>query len=137
MDWEPDMFKTLCLIMLMLFCSTAQADWQQIGENSTETAYVDNIVAHGPHKVRMWGLFDLKTPGTFGDLSYSSMKIQREYHCKDRISRVIFMAAYAGQMGEGEMIYSNNNTHSKWMPIQPDSAEEALWNVACKKITDN
>lgn len=118
--------------MLMLFCSTAQADWQKLGENDAETAYVGNIEQHDPHKVRMWGLFDLKTPGTFGDLTYSSMKIQREYLCKEKTSRVIFMAAFAGKMASGEVIYSNN-MHYKWLPIQPDSAEEALWNVACKK----
>lgn len=122
--------------MLILFCSAARADWQKIGENDAETAYVNSIEPHGTHLVRMWGLFDLKTPGAFGDLTYSSMKIRREYRCKDKASRVIFMAAYAGKMAAGEMIYSNN-MHYKWMAIQPDSAEEALWNVACKKTIDN
>jgi len=122
---------------LLLLCSTtAQADWLKLGENSIETAYVDNIETHGPHKIRMWGLFDLKTPAAFGDLTYSSMKIQREYHCLDKTSRVISMQAHAGQMGTGEMVYSNN-THNKPAPVQPDSAEEALWNVACKKTMDN
>lgn len=116
----------------MLFCATAQADWQKLGENSTETAYVANIEHHGPHIVQMWGLFDLKTPAIFGDLSYSSMKVQREYHCTNKTSNVIFMEAYAGQMGSGDRIYSTN-THDKPTPVQPDSAEEALWDVACKK----
>jgi len=124
------MFKYFFL--LMLFCSSAQADWQKLGENATETAYVDHIEAHGPGKIRMQGLFDLKTPNTFGDLSYSSMKIQREYHCNNKTSRVILMEAYAGKMGSGDMVYSNN-THYKPSTVQPDSAEEALWEVACKK----
>jgi len=124
------------VFLFLLFCATAQADWQKLGENSTETAYIDNIEPHGSHKIRMWGLFDLKAPAAFGDLSYSSMKIQREYHCRDRTSRVISMQAYVGNMGSGEMVYSNN-THNKPTPVKPDSVEEALWNVACKKIIDN
>jgi hypothetical protein len=40
------------------------------------------------------------------------------------------MQAYAGNMGEGELIYSNN-AREKWQKFQADSVEEMLWNMAC------
>ena len=121
------------LILLALFSANASAEWQSLGTNAGETAYVDmsGILHRDRYRVRMWGLFDLQTPRNFGDLTYSSMKIQREYNCRTRESRIIARSVHTGKMGEGETIYSSN-THNKWLPVEPDSAEEALWNVACE-----
>lgn len=126
------MLRYIVMLFLMLLCSNVWAEWQQLGENESETAYVDAIQKRDSNRVRMWGLFDLKAPRAFGDMTYSSMKIQREYHCRNKQSRVISMTAFAGSMGSGEMIYSNN-THYKWAAIQNGSVEEALWNVACDR----
>ncbi|MFA6920596.1 MAG: surface-adhesin E family protein [Gallionella sp.] len=120
------------LLILALFSSNASAEWQSIGQNDAEIAYVDSagIQHRDRHRVRMWALFDLQRPRNFGDITYLSMKIQREYHCRDRESRIIALSAHAGNMGAGELVYSNN-AHSKWTAVKPDSAEEALWNIAC------
>lgn len=108
------------------------AQWQLLGENDAETAYLQTAQRRDQHRVRMWALFDLKTPRTFGDMHYSSMMIHREYHCRDKESRIISMSAHTGSMASGELVYSNS-THYKWAAIEPDSAEEALWNIACTK----
>lgn len=122
----------LLILILATFSTTASAEWQRIGDSNDETAYVDtNHTQHGGH-TKMWGLFDLKTPRSFGDLTYLSMKIRREYACRDKKSRVIAMSAHAGNMATGDLIYSNN-TSEKWAVVQPDSAEEALLNIACGK----
>lgn len=124
------------LLILALFSSNASAEWQNLGGNEAETAYVNSagIQHRDRYRVTMWGLFDLKAPRNFGDLSYLSMKIQREYHCRNRETRIIAMSAHTGNMGSGELVYSNN-THNKWAPIKPDSVEEALWNIACEADT--
>lgn len=129
------MRNNLIILLLILASANAWAGWQRLGENSAETAYVDAAQKRDHNRVRMWGLFDLKTPRAFGDMTYSSMKIQREYHCKDKQSRIISMAAFAGNMGSGDMIYSTN-TPEKWAAIQPDSVEEALWYIACDKKSE-
>ena len=119
-------------LILTLLTANASAEWQSIGETATETAYVDAAnIQHGKHST-MWGLFDLKAPRTLGDTSYLSMKIQREYSCHNKKSRIIARSAHSGNMGAGEIIYSNN-TPDKWAVVQPDSAEEALWNIACSE----
>ncbi len=122
------------LLILVLISTNAAAEWQGIGESDAEKAYVDssNIKHFGHGRVKMWGLFDLKVPRTFGDMNYLSMKIEREYSCRDKKSRIIARTAYADHMGLGELIYSSN-TPDKWAVVQHDSAEEALWNIACKK----
>ena len=120
------------LLLLLLVSTGASAQWQSLGGNEVETAYVDSDnIQRGEH-VRMWGLFDLKSPRNIGDMSYLSLKIQREYACspKDRRTRIIKRTAHADHMGTGNLIYSSN-TKEKWTTIQPDSVEEALWNIAC------
>ncbi|MDO8206930.1 MAG: hypothetical protein Q7T38_03795 [Gallionella sp.] len=126
------MKKHLLTLILTLLAANASAEWQSIGENATQTAYVDAAnIQHGKHNT-MWGLFDLKAPRTLGNISYLSMKIQREYSCHNKKSRIIARSAHADNMGAGEIIYSDH-TPDKWMIIQPDSAEAALWNIACDK----
>lgn len=122
------------LLILMLVSTSASAQWQSLGENEVESAYVDaDNIQRGEHNtVRMWGLFDLKSPRNIGDMHYLSLKIQREYACypKDRRTRIIRRSAHSEHMGAGNLIYSSN-TKEKWATIQPDSVEEALWNIAC------
>ena len=123
------------LLLLLLFSTGASAQWQSLGENEVETAYVDSEdIQRGEHNiVRMWGLFDLKSPRNIGDMRYLSLKIQREYACnpKDKRTRVVKRTAHADHMGNGDLIYSSN-TKEKWATIKPDSVEEALWNIACE-----
>lgn len=121
------------LLLLILLSANAYAQWQNIGQSETETAYVDteNIKHRELHRERMWALFDLKTPHNFGDLSYLSMKIRREYSCSDKTSRVIALQAYSKNMSAGDLIYSNNK-HDEWTGIEPESVEEALWRYACE-----
>ncbi|MEI7456855.1 MAG: surface-adhesin E family protein [Nitrosomonadales bacterium] len=119
------------LLLLLLLCANASAEWQNVGGDMNETAYVDTVVHRDRDRVKMWALFDLKAAHAFGDMAYLSMKIQREYHCRDKKSRIVAMQAYAGNMGAGELIYSNNS-REKWQKFQSDSVEEMLWNMACK-----
>lgn len=130
---EP-MSKFLYFLILATLSSNAAAEWQSIGTSDTETAYVDStgIKKDRYNITRMWALFDLKQARAFGDMNYLSMKIEREYSCRSKKSRIIAKAAYAGDMGQGDLIYSSN-TRDKWAAVAPDSAEEALWNIACKK----
>ncbi|MFA6970827.1 MAG: surface-adhesin E family protein [Gallionella sp.] len=126
------MHKYLLTLILTLPAADATAEWQSIGENADETAYVDaDHIQHGKHR-KMWALFDLKTPRTLGDKRYLSMKIQREYSCHGKRSRITTRRAYSGNMAAGDLIYSNDK-HDNWVVIQPDSAEEALLNMACEK----
>lgn len=122
----------LLIILLSLFSTSVFAQWQLLGKNNDETAYTDTATVHNGEHVRMWGLFDLKSPRPFGDMTYLSIKIKREYACHDKKSRVIAMSAHAGNMGTGDLLYSNNTVET-WADVQPDSAEEALLNIACEK----
>ncbi len=124
------MFKYLFL--LFLISENSYADWQLLGRNEAETAYVDAVNITNGSTRKMWALFDLKAPRALGDLSYLSMKIRREYSCEDKKTRIIYRSAYTLNRGEGELIYSSN-TREKWANIRLDSVEEVLFQVACGK----
>ncbi len=131
---QTTMRRLLCILILALISSEASAQWQSIGESDAETAYVDiaGIKRYPNGLTAMSALFDLKQPRAIGDMDYLSVKIEREYACRSRRSRIIAKAAYAGHMAQGEIIYTSN-VREKWAIIAKDSAEEALWNIACGK----
>ncbi len=131
---QTTMRRLLYILILALLYSEASAEWQNIGESDAETAYVDaaGIKRYPNGLATMWALFDLKQPRAIGDMDYLSMKIEREYACRSKRSRIIAKAAYAGHMAQGEIIYTSN-VKEKWGIIAKDSAEEALWNIACEK----
>lgn len=123
-------FKVALLCLLTLNSANALAEWQSLGGNEDETAYVDSAVPRDSNRVRMWGLFDLQQPRSFDGKPYLSMKIQREYQCRDKKSRIVAQSVHAGNMGTGELIY-RSNVHHKWTVVQADSVEAMLWNIAC------
>jgi hypothetical protein len=68
------------LLVLLLICANASAEWQNVGGDTNQSAYVETVVHRDRDRVKMWALFDLKAAHAFGDMAYLSMKIQREYH---------------------------------------------------------
>ncbi len=45
------------------------------------------LLARVGDKVKMWRMFDFKTPYIAGDISYRSIKAQFEYDCKEEQER--------------------------------------------------
>jgi hypothetical protein len=131
--------RKLILMMLMTVVSnSAMAEWVMVGGSEDGMfAYADPATIRNiGNKVKMWIIYDYKTAQADpfgGGKPYRSTKIQHEYDCEGEQIRVLAASLHTGNMGKGDMIYSEVNPSSPWQPIFLGSMSEARWKVACGK----
>ncbi len=128
------MKRLLLGLMLLMTATVAMAEWTGVGENDDSIQYVDRAtIRRNGNLVKMWDLRDFKTVQTDSGDSFLSSKAQNEYDCKEERSRILAFSWFSGQMGNGNVVYSNSETSMKWSPIGPGSIGEIKWKVACGK----
>ena len=128
--------RTSLLLLMFFFISTSvMAEWTAMKWNHEDgglTLYVDyTTIRKEGDKVKMLSLVDFEIIEKDAVDLYSS-RAQNEYDCKEREIRQLFYSLYSDSMGKGKMEHANSE-HLNWMPIQPESMEEAMWTVACGK----
>ena len=133
------MMKRLLLGLTLLVTATAaSAEWTPVGAANVGgddqlIIYIDRAtIRRNGNLVKMWDLKDFKTVQTVAGDSYLSQKIQSEYDCKEEKSQFLAFTWFAGKMGGGKVVYSDNDP-GKWVPIYPGSNGEILWKIACGK----
>lgn len=125
----------LSLIILLLVTSgPAYAEWVRALNNQTDpTLYVDSdTIRRNGTVVKWWELLDYKTVQTVAGISFLSMKVLREYDCAGEQIRVLAMADFSGNMANGKVVFTDF-AQSNWVPVQPESRGQTLWNAACGK----
>lgn len=127
------MIKLLALTMTLISTS-AMAEWTKVGESSLNggyTAYADVAsIQKAGDRVKMWALFDYQTVQKTSGVEYLSERIRREYDCNQKQMRKLAYKFFSWNMEGGDLIRSYNQPQ-KWVPIPPDSVDEAEWKVAC------
>lgn len=78
----------------------------------------------------MWLLNDYKAFQESQYGKYKSTKGQEEFDCNEEQSRLLTLSTYAEGMGAGETINMIEDI-SRWRPVAPSSAGEAIWKFAC------
>ncbi len=125
--------KAVLAVLLAVACSSAMAEWVEIGSDETTTIYADPATIHRQgNRAKMWDLGDFKTAEKSEDKSYLSVRQQQEYDCKGKRLRVLRATCHAKNMGKGETICRNNKPRH-WEPVLPVSFDESMWEIACKK----
>jgi len=123
------------MMLLAVVNSSAIAEWVKVGDNDAETAtvYIDPAtIRKDGSKAKMWRLFDFKrAEASFGD-PYRSMMSEADYDCNEKQQRILTVSLRSGNMGEGELVFSTSDP-DKWLPVQPESVSETLWQIACGK----
>ena len=89
--------------ILMCLMPFSRAEWVKVFENIRgTTSYVDTDSMQASGRFRKVSeLQSYKNPSPEGMLS---MKMRKEYDCKDELTRMISYTAYTGKMGSGEMM---------------------------------
>ena len=114
---------------------TAFADWNEISSFDdgmrvfVNTGTVERIdeIAVVSHLVR-WG----EPQKSEEDAVYLSTIVRTRYDCANKLERYLGSASYAGPMGNGDVVISDENEADKWYTISDGSMEEKLWSVACQ-----
>src|SRR5262249_22101683 len=85
----------------------------------------------GSGLVKMWILYDYKTGQEGFPVRYLSLKIQRQYDCKQERSRTLAQSLFGGNMAKGDVIFES--TEGSWMPVGPGTIGQSLLGLACSK----
>lgn len=119
--------------LLAVSCAAAKAEWTQAYAGDGYTSYFDAATIHRDGDLATLAqLHDLKSPGTLLDRPFRSQRAQLEYDCKDARVRMRAMALYAGPMGTGEMIESDDSV-GEWKAVAADSMNHEFLKIACGK----
>lgn len=114
---------------------TAFADWNEISSFDdgmrvfVNTGTVERIdeIAVVSHLVR-WG----EPQKSDEEAVYLSTIVRTRYDCANKLERYLGSVSYAGPMGNGDVVISDEDEADKWYTISDGSMEEKLWSVACQ-----
>ena len=129
------MKKLLLILMLVFMSSNVMAEWTALKwshEDGGLTLFVDyTTIRKEGDIVKMLSLVDFKVIEK-DEVDLYSSRAQNEYDCKEKKIRQLYYSLYSDSMGKGKMEHANSE-HLNWLPVQPESMEEAMWKVACGK----
>jgi len=131
------MKKLLLTLMLAVVSSSAMAEWVEVagsaeGTEETEavTAYADpDTIRKTGNRVKMWVLVDYKI--TEEESGATSVRQKEEYDCKEKKSRILFVAFYSGHMGKDETIFTHSEPEASLQQSLAGGVAEAVLEFAC------
>jgi hypothetical protein len=118
-------------LALILFASTAHAEWVKVFENIRgTTVYVntDGLISSGRFR-KSWELENYKKAAENGMLS---MKMRKEYDCEDEMMKLEYFVAYKGLMGTGTEL-GTVRTPAEWQPISKNPGGKGAFRLVCNK----
>jgi hypothetical protein len=119
--------------VLLLLSTSTWAEWTRIDNDDAVAGYVDlATIRKQGHTVEMSSLLDFKSVQRKDGRPYLSLTVEFEINCDDHRSRILAVAAYSGNMGQGEVVITETLADRPWEPIRPRSRSESLWQIACK-----
>jgi hypothetical protein len=133
------------LTLLFLSSVPAYAEWVAVEKDylspGRQTVYVDPDTIHREgNLVTMWQLIDFKWmqgnqgmgPLGFGPHRFFSTKTHKQFNCAEKRLRLLAFTEFSQRMGTG--ISANGYVDKdNWLPVEPESINQALWEVACGK----
>ena len=126
--------KKLLVLLLLMVSTSVFAEWTEVGRNKKQTAYVDfGTIKKKGNKVKMWSLDDFNTIQKLENYRYMSSLGNYEYDCEEETVRMLDLHWYSGNMGQGEIVYSEKNIKGETVSIVPRSIDEGLFKIACGK----
>jgi len=120
----------LAILPLPAFC-----DWNEVSSfddgmrvyvNDTTVERSDDIAVVS-HLVR-WG----EPQKSDEEAVYRSTIVRTRYDCAKKLERYLGSTSYAGPMGNGDVVISDEDEADKWYTISEGSMEERLWSIACQ-----
>ena len=130
------MIKNILVTLLVVTSSSAMAEWVEIGGKLPDVVVYSNpaTIRHENNMINMWVLHDFKTfqvspKGKF----YRSIRALGEYDCRNYKFKTLALSIHSGSMASGETLFQSNDP-TDWMPVPPETTNEMLFNVACKKM---
>lgn len=140
-------FSGVWSLITLLFLSSvpAYAEWVAVEKNyllpGLRTVYVDpDTIRREGNLVTVWQLIDFKWmqgnqgigPLGFGPHRFLSTKTHKQFDCAETRLRLLAFTEFSGRMGTG-IPADGYVDKGNWIPVEPESINQALWEVACGK----
>jgi len=126
--------RSLIGLMLMAVSAGAMAEWTKIGGTDDFDEYADlSTIRKSGNTAKMWELRDFKKAqtSTSNGKSYLSDMTRREYDCNEEKYNLLSLYQYSGNMRNGDIVLSGENSDSRWTSIPPGSMVETTFKIAC------
>ena len=134
-------FSGFWLLATLLFLSSvpAYAEWLAVEKDylspGLQTVYVDpeSILREG-NLVTMRQLIDFKSMqgSARGPQRFLSTKTHKQFDCAEKRLRLLAFTEFSRHMGTGIAAHGYVD-QGNWLPIEPESINQALGEVACGK----
>ncbi len=125
--------KHALLLTLPLLCTTplVQAELVKVFENIRGTeVYIDTDTMGGGGRFRkVWEIQTYRTPSPQGMLS---MKIHKEYDCKEESARMLGYVVFKGKMATGEKM-GTVDTPGEWQLVSKNPGGKGGFRKVCDK----
>lgn len=122
-------------LSLLLLCAPAAAEWTRLDDNGTVAGYIDLATVHKQgNTVTMSSLLDFKSVQRKDGRLYLSLTVEFEINCEEQRSRILAVAAYSGNMGQGEIVMTEPSVDRPWESVRPRTRLDSLWQIGCKRM---
>ncbi len=134
-------FSGFWSLITLLFLSTvpAYAEWVAVEKDylspGLQTVYVDpDTIRRDGNLVTMWQLIDFKwmQGNPRGPTRFVSSEAHKQFDCAEQRLRLLAFTEFSRHMGTGIPADGYVDT-GNWLPVEPESINQALWEVACGK----
>jgi hypothetical protein len=131
-------FWTL-ITLLFLSSIPASAEWVAVEKDyllpGLQTLYVDpDTIRREGNLVTMWQLIDYTwmQGNPRGPSRFLSTMTDKQFDCAEKRLRLLAFTEFSRHMGTGISAGGYVDT-GNWLPVEPESINHALWEVACGK----
>jgi len=133
------MTRLLLITLLVLSHGPVSAEWVAVEKDyllpGKQTVYVDpHTMSREGNLVTLWHLTDFQwMQGNYvGTPRFLSTTSQRQFDCVEKRVRLLAFTEYYGRMATGRAA-AGYVDQENWLPVEPESINHALWEVACSK----
>jgi hypothetical protein len=123
--------------LLVLSNGSVHAEWVAVEKDylspGRQTVYIDpDSIRRDGNLVTLWQLIDFKwmEGSARGPARFMSTKTYKQFDCAGRRVRLLAFTEFSHSMGTGIPVDGHVDS-GLWMPVEPDSMNHALWEVAC------
>jgi len=115
-------------LLLATAATSAQAEWQKVGETDTQVIYIEAAGGAKTGQLRRVTLMhDLKQRGPSGEMLKRTVE---EHDCAANKVRGVSGSTHAGQMLGGRTLWSGRLT-SEWHQIPPSTVAATVHKLIC------
>jgi hypothetical protein len=131
----------LWALIAILFLShvPANAEWVAVEQDyrfpGFQTVYMDpDRTRREGNLVTIWQLIDFKwmQGSARGPARFSSTKSHKQFDCMEKRVRLLAYMEFSLQMEAGIRV-DGYVDKDNWLPVEPNSLNHALWQLACRK----